>query len=63
MSSINTTDKENKKNRINIKYDNLAVPEIITGDITGDASDESHEDESITYDSLAVPEIHIKKRK
>ncbi len=63
MSSNNTTDKENKKNRINIKYDNLAIPEIITGDDLEDVSDESQAEESISYDSLAIPEIHIKKRK
>lgn len=63
MSSNNTTDKENKKNKINIKYDNLAIPEIITGDDPENVSDESQAEESISYDSLAIPEIHIKKRK
>lgn len=63
MSSNNTTDKENKKNRINIKYDNLAIPEITTGDDPEDVSDESQAEESISYDSLAIPEIHIKYRK
>ncbi len=61
MSSNNTADKEGKKNKINIKYDNLAVPEIITGEDTEDISDKTQEEGSISYDSLAIPEIHIKK--
>lgn len=45
-----------------VKYENLAVPEVHT---EPEAENEEMEEnqESITYESVAIPEIHIRKKK
>ncbi|MCI5569008.1 MAG: hypothetical protein ACOYBH_06930 [Candidatus Alectryocaccobium sp.] len=60
-------DKENKKNLdFDVKYENLAVPEIHIGsksDEVQDEIDDEEDTEGITYDSVAIPEIHIRRKK
>lgn len=61
------SDKENKKKlNFDVKYENLAVPEIHVGTDSEDVQDEiddAEDTESITYDSVAIPEIHIRRKK
>ena len=59
--------KQNKDNKsthefYDVKYENLAVPEVHT---EPEAENEEMEEdqESITYESVAIPEIHIRKKK
>ncbi len=58
--------KQNKDNKsthefYDVKYENLAVPEVHT---EPEAEEEMEEEqESITYESVAIPEIHIRKKK
>ena len=56
--------KDNKSTHetYDVKYENLAIPEVHTEPET--ENDEMEEElESITYESVAIPEIHIKKKK
>ena len=47
-----------------MKSENLAVPEIHTGEVDhNDDTDKEKHEESITYENVAIPEIHIVKRK
>lgn len=58
------SDKENKKKlNFDVKYENLAVPEIHVGTDSEDVQDEIDDTEGITYDSVAIPEIHIRRKK
>ena len=61
------SDKENKKKLdFDVKYENLAVPEIHIGskrDEVQDEIDDEEDTEGITYDSVAIPEIHIRRKK
>lgn len=60
------SDKENKKLDFDVKYENLAVPEIHIGSKSEEVHDEiddAEDTESITYDSVAIPEIHIRRKK
>ena len=60
------SDKENKKLDFDVKYENLAVPEIHIGsksDEVQDEIDDEEDTEGITYDSVAIPEIHIRRKK
>ncbi len=59
--------KQNKDNKsthefYDVKYENLAVPEVHTEPETEEEEMEE-EQESITYESVAIPEIHIRKKK
>ena len=59
--------KRKIKNRKNAEYkiesENLAVPEIHTGEVEDEnASEEQCSKESITYDNVAIPEIHIRRK-
>ena len=59
-------DKENKKLDFDVKYENLAVPEIHIGpksEEVRDEIDDAKDTEGITYDSVAIPEIHIRRKK
>lgn len=59
-------DKENKKLDFDVKYENLAVPEIHIGPKSEEVQDEiddKEDTEGITYDSVAIPEIHIRRKK
>ena len=54
--------RDKKKTKLTFSSENLAVPEIHTGEI--EQEDELPEDtEEIQYDTLAIPEIHLKKHK
>ncbi len=66
--------KQNKDNKsthefYDVKYENLAVPEVHTEPeaevhTEPEAEEEMEEEqESITYESVAIPEIHIRKKK
>lgn len=61
------SDKENKKKLdFDVKYENLAVPEIHIGpksEKVHDEIDDAEDTEGITYDSVAIPEIHIRRKK
>lgn len=49
---------------IHIRYDDVAVPEILIDDETEDALDnleDSASEDELTFDDLAIPEIHIPK--
>lgn len=47
-----------------VKYENLAVPEVHTEPEVEDEDEEGEEEQdSITYESVAIPEIHIRKKK
>ena len=53
---------EKKKNKLTFRTDDLAVPEIITGEVP--EADELETDTSmIQYDTVAIPEIHLGKKK
>ena len=60
-------DKENKKKLdFDVKYENLAVPEIHIrpkSEEIRDEIDDAEDTEGITYDSVAIPEIHIRRKK
>lgn len=45
-----------------VKYENLAVPEVHTEPEVEEEESEKTQD-SITYESVAIPEIHIRKKK
>lgn len=53
--------KNFKDGKYKIDSENLAVPEIHTGEVEECDSNESSS-ESITFDDVAIPEIHIKKK-
>lgn len=57
---------KDKNKKYNMTFDNLAIPEVNTGETGPDgeaagADDGSKGSETITYDTVAIPEIHIKK--
>ena len=53
-----------KHNDYEVESENLAVPEIHTGEVMEEEKDDKTDsDEYITYDNVAIPEIHIKKKK
>ena len=53
--------QEKKSKEYKIIHENVAVPEVHTGE---DADiDDKAKDEPITYDNVAIPEIHIRKKK
>lgn len=51
--------KKTTHDAYDVKYENLAVPEVHTEPETEEEDNE--ETESITYESVAIPEIHIRK--
>ncbi len=55
------TDIKKKLKDYKVVTDNLAVPEIHTGEEVD--VDDKAKDETITYDNVAIPEIHIGKKK
>ena len=49
---------------IHIRYDNVAVPEIILDDEAEETLDEledSTSEDELSFDDLAIPEIHLSK--
>lgn len=53
---------DKKKPKLTFSAENLAVPEIHTGEV--EPEDELPENtEEIQYDTVAIPEIHLKKHK
>lgn len=59
---------KDKNKKYNMTFDNLAIPEVYTGEKTAEDAGSGTEgdssaagDEAITYDTVAIPEIHIKK--
>ena len=56
--------KKGKGAEYKVASENLAVPEIHTGEVDhNDDTDKEKHEESITYENVAIPEIHIVKRK
>ncbi|MCQ2514244.1 MAG: hypothetical protein MJ089_04045 [Ruminococcus sp.] len=59
-------DKNNQKNKneYEIETENLAVPEIHTGKVKIEDTEEKDNTKksSVSYETLAIPEIHIKKK-
>lgn len=53
-----------KKPILSFRADELAVPEVCTGEVpdTGELA-EAPEEEEIQYDTLAVPEVHFCRKK
>ena len=51
----------NKKEPIQVNYDNLAMPEIHLG--KKEPAKETQDTNKISYESLAITEIHLHKRK
>nr|WP_294528393.1 hypothetical protein [uncultured Blautia sp.] len=55
--------KKGKKAEYKVESENLAVPEIHTGEVDhSDDTDKEKHEESITYENVAIPEIHIVKK-
>lgn len=52
---------EDKKEKYNMDYEFLAVPEIHTGKVKSKPDEEKHD--NITYDTVAVPEVHVHREK
>lgn len=52
--------KETAHENYRISYDNLAMPEIHTGQVPPKPEHASEHRESVTYDTLAIPEVHIR---
>ena len=55
-------DKKTTHEAYDVKYENLAVPEVHTEPEVEEEENEETQD-SITYESVAIPEIHIRKKK
>lgn len=52
--------KKEQKIKCNVENENLAIPEISTGEVPENDDKEPNVDEPISFDDLAIPEIHIK---
>ncbi|MCI9351806.1 MAG: hypothetical protein HFF58_00960 [Lawsonibacter sp.] len=53
---------DRKDPKLKFRSDELAVPEVLTGEV--DETEELEEDqEEIRYDTVAIPEVHIGKMK
>ena len=54
-----------KPSEYKVESENLAVPEIHTGEVheSPEETEDERMNEPITYENVAIPEIHIKKRK
>lgn len=52
--------KETEHENYSITYDNLAMPEIHTGQVPPKPERKPMHRASVTYDTLAVPEVHIR---
>lgn len=55
--------KRTKRTKYKVESENLAVPEIHTGEVDhSDDTNKEEPEESITYENVAIPEIHIVKK-
>lgn len=54
--------QEERKPKMTFQADEVAVPEVHTGEIAEEKALEE-DDEEIRYDGVAIPEIHFRKRK
>ena len=53
-----------KKQRYRVHSDDVALPEIHTGQVThSDAPETPEKHKSINYENVAIPEVHIPKKK
>ena len=53
--------REEKKPKLTFQSEELAVPEIHTGEVS--ETEKLEEDvEGIRYDNVAIPEIHLRKK-
>ena len=53
---------DRKDPKLKFRTDELAVPEVLTGEV--DETEELEEDQAeIRYDTVAIPEVHIGKMK
>lgn len=57
-----SSEKKEKKTGYEVKYENLAMPEVKVDPQSTKDEEIQETKESVSYDSLAVPEIHIRKR-
>lgn len=48
--------------KYSVNYENLAVPEVSTGEEPEQEKPEEPED-TVIYDTLAIPEVHFRKKK
>lgn len=61
--------KWKKKFHLSFESENLAVPEVHTGEVESEeimdqsADTEGSEDLSVQYDTVAIPEVHVHKEK
>lgn len=51
-----------KHHEYKIESENLAVPEVHTGEVEQPEENDEPE-EPITYENVAIPEIHMKRRR
>lgn len=58
-----TTGKTKETKKFNMDYEFLAVPEVHTGNTSGEDNETMEKSENITYDTVAMPEIHMHKKK
>ena len=53
-----------KKQRYRVHSDDVALPEVHTGQVThSDAPETPEKHKSINYENVAIPEVHIPKKK
>ena len=53
-----------KKQRYRVHSDDVALPEVHTGQVThGDAPETPEKHKSINYENVAIPGVHIPKKK
>ena len=51
-----------KKQRYRVQSDDVALPEVHTGQVThSDAPEPPEKHKSINYENVAIPEVHIPK--
>ncbi len=54
---------DEKKPKLTFRADDLAVPEICTGEVPGSDELADAAEEEIQYDTVAIPEIHFSRKK
>ena len=53
---------DSKDPKLKFRSDELAVPEVLTGEVAEEEELEEDQEE-IRYDTVAIPEVHIRKMK
>ena len=53
-----------KKQRYRVQSDDVALPEVYTGQVAhSDAPETPEKHKSINYENVAIPEVHVPKKK